>query len=184
MERKRKESELPAGIDLPTAAKLRNAQGLQGIFELVKEVVWKAFRIDQAGLLVGLAELGIGPRTLGAFYSPDANTIVINRTVMDRIGRLEDRELFNSYCFYILLHEYLHSCGFYDEAENRQIVAAVSANEFGLNHPVTRLATTTDTMPRLIRLAMAADRLPQAAAGDGGIEFINGIDRDNTNYIM
>src|SRR3989338_1390300 len=121
---RKKESNLPAGMELPTAAKLRNAPGLQDIFELVKGVVWRAFRIDQAGLLVGLAELGVGPRTVGAFYSPGANTIVINRTVMDGIGRLHDRELFNSYCFYILLHEYLHSCGFYDEAENRQVVAA------------------------------------------------------------
>ena len=171
------------------AAKLRDARNLQGIFELAKEAVWKHLRVDQAGLMVGLADLGIRPEAvLGAYYSPDANTIVINKTVMSQVSALDDRPLYNSYCFYILLHEYLHSCGFYDEGENRQILAAITAQEFGPGHAVTKLATTNDAMLKLIKAGIMSskgsrDNLPTAAE-TAGIEFVEGIDRRNTNYIM
>ncbi|MBI2580532.1 hypothetical protein HYV85_01860, partial [Candidatus Woesearchaeota archaeon] len=83
------------------AARLRDAQSLQELFELVKELVWKHLKADQAGLMVGLAELGIRPEAvLGAYYSPDANTIIINKTVMNQVQQLADRTLYNSYCFY------------------------------------------------------------------------------------
>lgn len=169
------------------AAKLRNAQSLQEVFELVKEAVWKHLRADQAGLMLGLAELGISRQAvLGAYYSPDANTIVMNRTVMDSVRKLADPLLYNSYCFYILLHEYLHSCGFYDENENRQVVAAIAAQEFGPDHAVTKLATTDDAMLSLIRQSALAGREGNeriAADAAMGIEFVEGIDRRNTNYI-
>ncbi len=186
MERRKKESNLPAGNapDSSLAGRLADANGLQEIFELVKEAIWKALKVDQAGLLVGLADLGMEPRqALGAFYSPEANTIVINKAIMEQVSRLSDRRLYNAYCFYILLHEYIHSCGFYDEAENRQIAAAVSANEFGLDHPVTRLSTTADALPRLIKMSMMAGKQGELPAPAEGIEFVEGIDRSNTNYI-
>lgn len=169
------------------AAKLRNAQSLQEVFELVKEVVWKHLRADQAGLMVGLAELGVNPQAvLGAYYSPDANTIVINKTAMSRVNALDDRLLYNSYCFYILLHEYLHSCGFYDENENRQVVAAIAAQEFGPGHAVTKLATTDDAMLSLIKESVLSGKEGGSAIpvpAGGVIEFVEGIDRRNTNYI-
>ncbi len=170
------------------AAKLHGAQSLQELFELAKDVVWRYLKVEQAGLMVGLAELGMSAgAVLGAYYSPDANTIVINKTVMSQVSALDDRPLYNSYCFYILLHEYLHSCGFYDENENRQIVAAIAAQELGPDHAVTKLATTNDAMLKLIKAGMLnnkrnASSIP--AVADGGIEFIDGIDRKNTNYIM
>lgn len=173
----------PAGERMQLSVRLSTAQSLQEIFELVKEAVWNALRAEQAGLMVGLAELGVGPQqVLGAFYSPEANTIVINRTIVDGLNRLGNRKLYNSYCFYILLHEYLHSCGFYDEMENRQIVAALTANEFGLDHDVTRLATTHDAMRKVIQISMAT-RSRNVLPSPEGIEFVSGIDRSNTNYI-
>ena len=181
---------MKAGADekMRLVGRLRDAQTLQELFELVKELVWKHMRADQAGLMVGLADLGISPEAvLGAFYSPDANTIVMNKTVMNHVKKLADPMLFNSYCFYILLHEYLHSCGFYDENENRQVVAAIAAQELGPDHAVTKLATTNDAMLKLIREGImsskgASDNL-SAAAEMTGIEFVEGIDRRNTNYI-
>ena len=165
--------------------KLTNSQSLQDIFELVKEIVWKVLKVDQAGLLLGLAEMGIGPQgILGAYYSPDANTIVINKTVMNRVKKLSDHLLYNSYCFYILLHEYLHSCGFYDEGQNRQIVAAIAANSFGPDHAVTKFATTQDAMLKLIQASFQSGSTEaEMSQPDSGIEFVERIDRRNTNYI-
>lgn len=180
--------------------RLTASQSLQDIFELVKEVVWKALQTDQAGLMLGLAELGIGSQgILGAFYSPDANTIVMNKTVMNHVRKLADPLLYNSYCFYILLHEYLHSCGFYDENQNRQIVAGIAAECFGPDHTVTKLATAPEAMLRLIQASLMSSKGKDNLSGkdeseinddndnissDGGIEFVEGIDRRNTNYIM
>ena len=180
---------LAAGDDASEGAsirrKLTNSQSLQDIFELVKELVWKVLKVDQAGLLLGLAEMGIGPQgILGAYYSPDANTIVINKTVMNRVMKLSDPLLYNSYCFYILLHEYLHSCGFYDESQNRQIVAAIAADSFGPDHAVTKLATTQDAMLKLIQTSFQSGSTEaEMSQPDSGIEFVERIDRRNTNYI-
>ena len=166
------------------SARLADAESLQDVFKLVKEAVWKSMRVEQAGLMVGLAELGIGHQSvLGAFYSPEANTIVINRTIVDGLDRLGNRKLYNSYCFYILLHEYLHSCGFYDEVENRQIVAALAASQFGLDHDVTRLATMNDALKKVIKISMVGKGRDMLPASEG-IEFVSGIDRGNTDYIM
>ncbi|MBI2550702.1 hypothetical protein HYV83_06025 [Candidatus Woesearchaeota archaeon] len=161
------------------AEKLANARSLQEIFELVKETAWKTLRVDQAGLMVGLAELGISSHgVLGAYYSPEGNTIVMNKTVMNQLKGRASMELYNSYCFYILLHEYLHSCGFYDEAENRQIVAAIASQTFGHDHPVAKLAETPNAM-----LGLLGNAQPQAPDQFGNVEFVEGIDRGNTNYI-
>ncbi len=167
------------------AENLQDARSLQDIFELVKEAVWKALKADQAGLMVGLAELGIRPDGfLGAYYSPEANTIVMNRTAIDRMKRLAGRELYNSYCFYILLHEYLHSCGFYDENENRQLVAAIALGSFGQKHPVAKLATRPEALASILSKAyLGTDECMQGRGESSEIEFVEGIDRRNTNYI-
>ena len=168
------------------AERLEESQGLQDIFEIVKEIVWKTLKAEQAGLLVGLAELGITPqRILGAFYSPEANTIIMNRTVMNNVKRLSEQQLYKSYCFHILLHEYLHSCGFYDEAQNRQIAAAITTQTFGNSHFATKLATTEDAMPNLLRKSLSTGDtfISNQNFPDYNIEFIEGIDKENTNYI-
>ncbi len=176
-----------ANEELSFRRKLGKVGSLQDIFELVRDAVWKALRVDQAGLLLGLAELGINRQAvLGAYYSPEANTIVMNRTMMDMVRKVADPLIYNSYCFYILLHEYLHSCGFYDEKENRQIVAALAAECFGQDHAVTKLATTEDVMAGLIRqgaLAGAKENEGVTTEAAREIEFVEGVDRRNTNYI-
>ncbi|MBI2144191.1 hypothetical protein HYU17_03510 [Candidatus Woesearchaeota archaeon] len=178
------------GSSSSVSEQLISAGSLQDIFRLVKKVVWKHLRTDQAGLMVGLAELGVSREgILGAYYSPDANTIVVNRTVMSKLRETANTELYNSYCFYILLHEYLHSCGFYDENENRQVVAAMAVQELGHEHFVTKLATTNDAMLKLVKAGFMGGKgaFPVAAAAaeetGAGIEFVEGIDKANTNYI-
>ena len=88
---------------------LEKAKGFADIFDLVKKTVKNYLNADQAGLLLGLSDLGAyGKGFLGAFYSFDANTIVINKRPLNKIKQ-KDPNLYNPYIFHVLLHEYIHS---------------------------------------------------------------------------
>ena len=72
---------------MPYKEHLEKAGDFSDIFSLVKTIVQNYLGKDQAGLLVGLSDLGIhGHAFLGAFYSMDANTIVINKRPLNNIS--------------------------------------------------------------------------------------------------
>ena len=170
-------------VQAPFAGRLGSAASLQEVFGLVKEIVWKHLRADQAGLMVGLANMGASSHgVLGAYYSPEANAIVLNKAAMAAVRHFANLELYQSYCFFILIHEYLYSCGFYDEAANRQLVAGIVDKEFGPEHAVTKLATRPEAMLRLVGVGLRGGAIPPAGMHEE-IEFIPGIDRKGTNYI-
>jgi len=158
---------------------LEKAQGFSDIFRMVKKIVKDYLGKDQAGLLVGLSDLGhYGHSFLGAFYSMDANTIIINKRPLDNLQQTNP-QLHTPYLFHVLLHEYLHSLGLFDEAEVRMLSYDISKSHFGENHIATQMALN---MERFIpELTMSSDF---EAPENMQIEFIQGIDRDNTNYIM
>ncbi|MBI2574615.1 hypothetical protein HYV82_01905 [Candidatus Woesearchaeota archaeon] len=161
-----------------TTIRLRHARNIPEIFVLVKEAVQKLLGAEQAGLMLGLAELGIKSNGfVGAFYSPSSNIIVMNRTAMKRI-RNSNSSIYNDYCFHILLHEYLHSIGFYDEAETRQLTYMVSRELFGEEHMATKLAIGYGD----ILGGTYANIQEEPRIGD--IEFVTGLDRESANYIM
>ena len=155
-----------------------NAKTIADIFEIVKEMVRDYLGLEQSGLLVGIADLGAhGQGFIGAFYSLEANTIIINKKPLARILQT-NQSLYNYYLFHIMLHEYLHSIGSYDEEQTRQMVYEISRNCFGEEHVVTKLATN---MSAFIPNLLHPTELPQIQ--DSNIEFIMGIDKSNTNYI-
>lgn len=157
---------------------LQNAKNISDIFEMVKKVVKEVIGVDQAGLLVGVSDLGGNNNGfIGAFYSLDANTIIINKRPLSRIMDTNP-QLYNYYLFHIILHEYIHSIGSFDEAQTRQLVYEVSRNCFGEEHIVTKLATN---MSAFIPSLLHPTELPQIQ--DSNIEFVMGIDKSNTNYI-
>ena len=130
-------------------------------------------------MLVGLSDLGIYDNSfLGAFYSLDANTIVINKRPLDTIKKT-DPNLYNPYLFHVLLHEYLHSLGIFDEKHVRVLVYEITKKYFGDNHLATQLALDLEKFLPNLTLGGVVEE-PQ----DMSIEFISGIDKDNTNYIM
>ena len=157
---------------------LQNAKNISDVFEMVKKVVREFIGVDQAGLLVGVSDLGGSNQGfIGAFYSLDANMIIINKMPLSRI-RDTKPQIYNYYLFHIMLHEYLHSIGSYDEEQTRQMVYEISRNCFGEEHVVTKLATN---MSAFIPNLLHPTELPQIQ--DSNIEFIMGIDKSNTNYI-
>ena len=158
---------------------MEKANNFADIFQVVKKIVQDFVGKDQAGLLVGLSDLGIYDNSfLGAFYSLDANTIVINKRPLDTIKKT-DPNLYNPYLFHVLLHEYLHSLGIFDEKQVRVLVYEITKKYFGDNHLATQLALDLERFLSNLTLGGVVEE-PQ----DMNIEFIFGIDKDNTNYIM
>ena len=158
---------------------LKKANNFSDIFLLVKKIVQDYLGKDQAGLLVGLSDLGTyGQSFLGAFYSLDANTIIINKRPLNRIKQNKPK-LYNPYLFHVLLHEYVRSLGFFDEEQVRMLVYEITKKYFGENHLATQLALDLEKFIPNLTLGMEFE-----APEDINIEFISGIDRDNTDYIM
>ena len=158
---------------------LKKAKTFADIFEIVKEIVREYIGAEQAGLIVGVTDLGIHNQGfIGAFYSLDANMIIINKKPLARILQTNP-SLYNYYLFHVMLHEYVHSIGSYDEEQTRQLVHEISGHYFGNNHIVTQLASNIERFMPHLTYPVQGFQPPQ----DINIEFVKGIDRKNTNYI-
>lgn len=158
---------------------LRKAKTLADIFEIVKDIVTECLGTDQAGLMVGITDLGAhGQGFIGAFYSLSSNMIIINKRPLKRILQTNP-SLYNYYLFHVILHEYVHSIGTYDESQTRQLVHEISEHYFGSNHVVTQLATNMEKFISHLTYPSQGFQLPE----DISIEFVKGIDRKNINYI-
>ena len=158
---------------------LKKAKTFADIFEIVKEMVREFLGAEQAGLLVGVTDLGAHSKGfIGAFYSLNANMIIINKKPLARILQTNP-SLYNYYLFHVMLHEYIHSIGSYDESQTRQVVHEISKHYFGTNHPVTQLASNIEKFMPNLAYPVHGFQPPQ----DINIEFVKGIDRKNTSYI-
>jgi len=129
---------------------LKKAKNFADIFEIAKEIVREYLGAEQAGLMVGVSDLGaFGSGFIGAFYSPESNIIIVNKRPLARILQTNPA-IYNYYIFHVMLHEYVHSIGSYDEAMTRQLVLEISRHYFGSSHTVTQLsADISRFMPNL-----------------------------------
>ena len=158
---------------------LKKAKTFADIFEIVKEMVREFLGAEQTGLLVGVTDLGAHSRGfIGAFYSLNANMIIINKKPLARILQTSP-SIYNYYLFHVMLHEYIHSIGSYDEAQTRPLVHEVSHHYFGEGHIVTQLASNIEKFIPNLTYPVQGFQPPQ----DINIEFVRGIDKKNTNYI-
>lgn len=146
---------------------IESAGSIADIFGIVKRVVRESLGREQAGLLVALSDLGAYPGYLvGAYYNLAANTIVINKRALHTVP--QERQ--NMYLFQIILHEYIHSLGFYDEQQVRQVVEAITRERIGPD------------VQSEIGAYMNQVHFGEPSSLD--MEYISGIDREGTNYIM
>ena len=61
-------------------SRIIKARNLSDIFEIVKEIVYGHLGAEQAGLMVGVTDLGSYQNGfIGAFYSLNSNSIIINK---------------------------------------------------------------------------------------------------------
>jgi len=158
---------------------LNQAQDFSEIFTLVKQIVRDFIGKERAGLILGLAELGGSPGSfVGAFYPVGSNFIVLNKTPLKVVQSFRP-DLYNAYCFNMLLHEYLHSIGILDEEENRYVTALVCEKAFGKNHPVALIAKDlTRLFPEIIYASLG-----WRPAEDLEIELVKDFDSENLSYI-
>ena len=164
------------------ALKLEEAKTLADIFEIVKDVVRKVMNTGRAGLTLGLAELGGGEDFwVGAFYPVGSNTIIMNKTSLRRISETNPH-LYNAYAFHIFLHEYLHSLGYIDEKQTKNLVYWISREIFGEDHVVTQMALDMRKFFPNLTYPMA-DYTPQNLE-TLELEMIRDFDRSSINYIM
>lgn len=122
------------------AEELERCGSFKDVFDLVKDCVKATLKESRAGLDIGLAELGNQPDALlGAFYQVGSNIIVVNATPLKRIMETEPK-LFRPYLFSVLLHEYIHSLGYFDEATTRKLSYMICRKVFGDNHLATKIS--------------------------------------------
>src|SRR3989344_707371 len=121
--------------------KIYEARNIADIFEIVKELVKRYLKEDHAGILVGVSDLGTHQQGfIGAYYSIAANMIIINKKPLQMI-RESHPMLYNPYLFHVVLHEYVHAIGSFDEAQTRTLVKEMSMRYFGENNVITQFAT-------------------------------------------
>jgi len=151
------------------------AQNFDEIFELVKRVVEEELGAHRAGLSLVLANM---PSTVGAYHPVGANIIVVNKSLINgmQVVTKNPKEI-NAFVFMILLHEYLHSLGYLDEAEVRKVSQRVSSDALGPDHPSVKLASANwlELYPQLQSLSQ------QPFSKE--FEVVQKFDSSSTSYI-
>jgi hypothetical protein len=124
--------------------KLDSSESFADIFSLVKTTVVRTLGQRRSGLMLYLSDL---PPNLGAYHGVGSNTIVINRVLLKILQKhnASHRDV-NSFIYTILLHEYLHSLGYIDEQKVRHLCHLVAKENFGADHPATRIAQNPMTI--------------------------------------
>jgi len=121
--------------------KLDDCNSLADVFELVKQSVKRFLSRHRAGLMLGLADLGMRRGYfVGAFHPAGSNIIVMDKAPLKIASRSRDKGVYNAYCFHMLLHEYLHALGYLDEEEVHDLVHEVCSLALGKDHPATIMA--------------------------------------------
>jgi hypothetical protein len=154
------------------------AKSLPDIFELVKSLVLKSMGKSRGGLMLGMANLGNHPRGFfGGFFTTGSNVIVLNKIPLQRIKETRP-ELYRPYVFHVLLHEYIHSLGYLDEADVKSKVFAITREALGEEHLATQIAANAGEFIKHLAYPGVSWK-PE----DGGLELVAGFDRSSASYI-
>lgn len=146
-------------------------------FELVKEIVRKSDGHSRAGLMLGLQELGATLNGfIGAYFPISSNIIIMNKTPIRRI--IETKPLLiKPYSTHILLHEYIHSLGYFDEKIVRQKTYEISKQNFGGKNIITKLSNNIEEFfPYLVYPILG-----WIPTSNSPIELLKGFDKSSVN---
>jgi hypothetical protein len=164
-------------MDRQFCTRIKAASTMPDIFEIVKEVVWDKMRKSRAGLDLGLIEMGNQPGGfIGGFYVSGSNIIIMNETPLKRIQETNP-ELLTPYIFSVLLHEYLHSLGFFDEEQVRTMSHEICCKTFSPSNITTQI---TKDMKKFFPNFVYPEGAPQV---NGSVRLVPGFDRSSIRYI-
>jgi hypothetical protein len=166
---------MSANVPGDNKEKLASAGGFDEIFELVKKAVDQVLGIHRAGLTLVLGDI---PNQVGAYHEMGSNAIVMNRNIVKIVWRsTESRQTRNAYTFMILLHEYLHTLGFEDDAQVRELSRKITDAYIGKGHIASEMAVSSldKFFPEISQFAMFRD--------NGTFETIRKFDTSSTPYI-
>jgi hypothetical protein len=178
-------------VDPAAARELDEAPDYTRLFRLVKRLVESRLGKSRAGIMLGLAGLGLSPEGfLGGYFVLGSNAIVLNRDVLRYVQATEPR-YHNAYAFHVLLHEYLHTLGYYGEDEVRPLAHRISLEVLGPEHAATRIAAAMDPTVDAAQAGDAPAFFRQLVYPPFGwapsrkphIEIVKGFDPDATPYI-
>lgn len=158
-------------------SELEEAKNLSDIFEIVKCAVEKVLGSHRAGLTLGLADLGEGVYGwIGGYHIISSNSIIMNLRPLERIKEYKP-ELYKSYVFMVLTHEYIHSLGVINESKCRELTLCVTETLFG-HHLVTDMARDIRRFIPQFRAAKYGWVPPQ----DPKIYYVENFDRSSMTY--
>src|ERR1700739_2118800 len=155
--------------------KLDSAEGFDEIFELVKKAVDQVLGAHRAGLTLVLGDI---PNQVGAYHEMGSNAIVMNRNIVKIVWRsTRSKQRRNAYAFMILLHEYLHTLGFTDDAQVRELSKKITDAYMGKGHVAGEMAISAldKFFPEINQFAAFRD--------NGSFETITKFDTSSTPYI-
>jgi hypothetical protein len=164
------------------ALELESYDNFSDIFELVKRVVKRFLNRHRAGLMLGLINLGMKRGYfIGAFHPVGSNIIVMNKAPLRIAMEKTEKRIYNSYCFLLLLHEYLHSLGYLNEGRVEELTQEVCELALGNSHPATVMAKKgiAAYFPRVAHFPFDAE-LPS----DLYVELVRNFDKSSSSYIQ
>jgi hypothetical protein len=121
-------------------SKLEAAEDMPQILKVVMQAVQEEMGFVRSGLELGLVELeGSHGHYIGCLHPIGTNMIVVNKLPLERVKE-SSPQICKSYLFHVLLHEYLHTVGIWDDKMIHEGVIAMTRQLFGDDHPATKLA--------------------------------------------
>jgi hypothetical protein len=157
------------------ARRLAQATGFDHVFELVKRASEQSLGLHRAGLTLVLGDIS---NNVGAYHELGSNAIVLNRNIVKIVWRsTRSRSKRNAFTFMILLHEYLHSLGFTDDAQVRDMGKTIADEFLGPGHLAGEMAVKSldKFFPMIPQYAMFRDK--------GQFETVSRFDSSSTPYI-
>jgi len=152
------------------------------IFEKVKKDVKRTVGRHRAGISLGLVEMGMFQGGfVGGMHFPPGTDIVMNKTPLKVILEEQPYEIVWAYTYHILLHEYVHSLGVWDEYQCREITRRITEEVFKeADHPALILAKKGigTFFPNLNLIYRPPEKRPDGIS----IEYITGFDKNSYEY--
>ncbi|MHA1299339.1 MAG: hypothetical protein ACTSO9_07890 [Candidatus Helarchaeota archaeon] len=158
-------------------------KNIPDIFEKVKRDVDRVINRHRAGLSLGLIEMGISRRGfIGGMFFSGGTMILMNSSVLRLLiskNEISD-EILLAYVYHILLHEYIHSLGYLNERECREITYYITKEIIhDEEHPAYIMATRGISVffPE-IKYAPVGYKIPKNLQ----IERVDNFDKGSTTY--